>query len=169
MRFSIAVMSVLLMTAPAFAQQSQTTRIMKDAMIDAGMILFDAAERAIIEEFFGHTATNVYQPHYGEGHDDIGRGGKKDKSWKKNKGNGKGMPPGLAKRGGSLPPGLQRQLERNGRLPPGLAKRDLPNDLTHRLPPPRPGTERVIAGADVLLVHVATGVVLDILRDVVSC
>ena len=32
----------------------------------------------------------------------------------------KGLPPGLAKRGGNLPPGLQKQLDRNGKLPPGL-------------------------------------------------
>ena len=30
----------------------------------------------------------------------------------------KGLPPGLAKRGGNLPPGLQRKLERDGQLPP---------------------------------------------------
>jgi hypothetical protein len=32
------------------------------------------------------------------------------------------LPPGLAKRGGNLPPGLERQLQRNGTLPPGLQK-----------------------------------------------
>ena len=35
----------------------------------------------------------------------------------------KGLPHGLAKRGGKLPPGLQKQLDKNGRLPPGLQKR----------------------------------------------
>src|SRR5439155_4435576 len=34
-----------------------------------------------------------------------------------------GLPPGLAKRGGNLPPGLEKQLVRNGTLPPGLEKR----------------------------------------------
>ena len=34
-----------------------------------------------------------------------------------------GLPPGLAKRGGNLPPGLEKQLMRNGTLPPGLQKR----------------------------------------------
>src|SRR5688500_5754194 len=29
----------------------------------------------------------------------------------------KGLPPGLAKRGGKLPPGLQKHLEKNGQLP----------------------------------------------------
>src|SRR5262245_40568605 len=35
----------------------------------------------------------------------------------------KGLPPGLAKRGGDLPPGLEKQLQRNGTLPPGLQKK----------------------------------------------
>lgn len=34
-----------------------------------------------------------------------------------------GLPPGLAKRGGDLPPGLEKQLRRNGSLPPGLQKK----------------------------------------------
>ncbi len=34
-----------------------------------------------------------------------------------------GLPPGLAKRGGDLPPGLDKQLRRNGELPPGLQKK----------------------------------------------
>src|SRR5512139_807060 len=48
-----------------------------------------------------------------------------------------GLPPGLAKRNGNLPPGLEKQLRRNGRLPPGLQKkcRPFPVDLERRLPP----------------------------------
>ena len=48
----------------------------------------------------------------------------------------KGLPPGLAKRGGKLPPGLQKHLDKNGTLPPGLQKRlePLPKDLTHDYP-----------------------------------
>src|SRR5712692_6891020 len=33
-----------------------------------------------------------------------------------------GLPPGLAKRNGDLPPGLEKQLRRNGRLPAGLER-----------------------------------------------
>lgn len=46
------------------------------------------------------------------------------------------LPPGLAKRGGNLPPGLQKQLHRNGTLPPGLQKRlsPYPVGLARRLP-----------------------------------
>lgn len=77
----------------------------------------------------------------------------------------KGMPPGLAKRD-SLPPGLAKQLERNGRLPPGLEKRDLPEGLDRLLPPRGHGQERVAVDNDVLLIETATGLILDILRDV---
>ena len=95
---------------------------------------------------------------------------KKAKGQSKGKGRGKGnkgLPPGLAKRK-SLPPGLQKQLERNGKLPPGLQTRQLPDELWAKLPPAQPGTERVIADNDVVLLDKATGVVLDILRDVVT-
>ena len=47
--------------------------------------------------------------------DEYYRRGEKRKS--------KGLPPGLAKRGGNLPPGLQKHLQKNGQLPPGLQKR----------------------------------------------
>ncbi len=36
---------------------------------------------------------------------------------------GRGLPPGLAKRNGNLPPGLERHIERTGELPPGLQKK----------------------------------------------
>ena len=41
------------------------------------------------------------------------------------------LPPGLAKRNGNLPPGLQKHLERDGTSPPGLQKRltPFPEDL----------------------------------------
>lgn len=38
-------------------------------------------------------------------------------------GNSNDLPPGLAKRNGNLPPGLQKHLDRTGHLPPGLEKR----------------------------------------------
>jgi outer membrane lipoprotein SlyB len=46
-----------------------------------------------------------------------------------------GLPPGLAKKD-HLPPGLERQLQRNGTLPPGLQKRvqPLPGSCAARLP-----------------------------------
>ena len=54
-----------------------------------------------------------------------------------------GLPPGLAKRS-ELPPGLERQLQRNGVLPPGLrAKlRPFPAALERRLAPLPSGYRR---------------------------
>ena len=37
-----------------------------------------------------------------------------------------GLPPGLAKRGGNLPPGLQKHLWKTGHLPRGLEKKARP-------------------------------------------
>jgi Ni/Co efflux regulator RcnB len=163
MRHLITLVFALLLAMPA-AAQTRTGDTMQRVIGEVGQILFDAAERAIIERYYGRTATVILEE------DTSDRQGKRDykQGKKKDKDKGRRMPPGLAKKGGNLPPGLQRQLERNGRLPPGLAKRDLPTDLETQLPPAKPGCERVIAGADVVLIHAATGVVLDILRDVVT-
>lgn len=62
------------------------------------------------------------------------------------------LPPGLAKRD-RLPPGLERQVQRNGQLPPGLQKRvqPLPGVCTARLPRLPVDWVRVILGNRVLL------------------
>ena len=64
-----------------------------------------------------------------------------------------GLPPGLAKRGGNLPPGLERQLQRNGTLPPGLQRRvqPLPGQCDARLPRLPGGWVRVVLGARIML------------------
>lgn len=74
-----------------------------------------------------------------------------------------GLPPGLAKRE-SLPPGLERQLQRNGTLPPGLESKThrLPVDLEGRLPAPPPGTSRIFIGGRVILRDDASALILDI-------
>jgi hypothetical protein len=82
----------------------------------------------------------------------------------------KGLPPGLAKRGGKLPPGLQKKLDRDGKLPPGLQKRlePLPTDLGRRLPRLPEQWERVILDRDVILVDRRTNRILDIIEDVID-
>jgi hypothetical protein len=82
----------------------------------------------------------------------------------------KGLPPGLAKRGGKLPPGLQKHLDKNGTLPPGLQKRlePLPQDLNLRLPGLPDYWERVILGNDVILVDRRTNRILDIIENVIG-
>lgn len=82
----------------------------------------------------------------------------------------KGLPPGLAKRGGKLPPGLQKHLDKNGRLPPGLQKRlePLPQDLDWRLPRLPDYWERVILERDVILIDRRTNRILDIIENVIG-
>ncbi|MEJ2542331.1 MAG: anti-virulence regulator CigR family protein [Gemmatimonadota bacterium] len=66
----------------------------------------------------------------------------------------------------ALPPGIQKKLARGKPLPPGLARRVLPAALEDGLPL-RSGYQRVEVGLDVLLVEVATGIIHDVLRDVI--
>ena len=82
----------------------------------------------------------------------------------------KGLPPGLPKRGGKLPPGLQKHLERNGQLPPGLQKRlePLPSALDQRLPSIPEYWERVIVERDVILLDRRTNRILDIIESVIG-
>jgi hypothetical protein len=82
----------------------------------------------------------------------------------------KGLPPGLAKRGGKLPPGLQKHLEKNGQLPPGLQKRlePLPSSLNARLPSIPEYWERVIVERDVILLDRRSNRILDIIENVIG-
>ena len=63
-----------------------------------------------------------------------------------------GLPPGLAKKD-RLPPGLERQLQRNGTLPPGLQKRvqPLPGSCASRLPRLPRGWARVVLSGRIIL------------------
>jgi hypothetical protein len=81
---------------------------------------------------------------------------------------GRGLPPGLAKRNGNLPPGLEKQLARNGTLPPGLQKKcqPFPVELDRRLPPLPPDYSRVAIGAHILIVNRKTNVIADVAFNV---
>jgi len=74
------------------------------------------------------------------------------------------LPPGLAKRD-SLPPGLEKHLERNGTLPPGLQKRvrPLPEACEVQLPRVPRNRERVMLGGRILLLD-GGQTILDILE-----
>ena len=91
------------------------------------------------------------------------------RKWFSDPGNLEGLPPGLAKRE-ALPPGLQRQLEKNGTLPPGLQKKiqPLPAKLENRLPVVPEGTRRIVLGGNVILLDETTSTILDIIRDVLD-
>ena len=89
------------------------------------------------------------------------------REWFSTQSNYSNLPPGLAKRD-KLPPGLQRQLQRNGTLPPGLQKRvqPLPFALEQQLPTITVGMRRVVLSGNVILLEVATARIVDLMRDV---
>ncbi|MDF3934330.1 anti-virulence regulator CigR family protein [Pseudomonas citronellolis] len=68
--------------------------------------------------------------------------------------------------GASLPPGIQKNLARGKPLPPGIAKK-LDGRLVGRLPH-YDGYEWQQAGTDLLLVTIATGVIYEVLHDVLD-
>ncbi len=167
------------LAGPALAQDtgSSTGQTVRD-------IVFSEVEKRVIRDYFGKGATAAKEDDEEKEEDD--KDGDRDdddddkdrsKKWKdkdrkkdkkhKGKGKNKGMPPGLAKKN-ELPPGLKNRLEKHGSLPPGLAKRDLPDNLEDQLPEEEDGTERQVVGNDVVLIEKGTGMVLDILRDVIT-
>jgi len=77
-------------------------------------------------------------------------------------GNGKG-----GKGNKSLPPGIEKNLQRGKALPPGIAKQTLPGGLVSMLPAPPRGFERVEVDGKVLLVEIATQVIHDVLEDLI--
>jgi hypothetical protein len=149
---NIAVTAILTMTSfTAFAEQS-THKAQKTSEVERA---FSTAEKIIIAHYLGQSAIEEDD----EGHDKEHKGDKGKKH--------KGLPPGLAKKD-HLPPGLARQLERNGHLPPGLEKRNLPSDLVQKLPACWGKARCTMVGNDVLLVDPQTQLILDIIKDVVS-
>ncbi len=80
------------------------------------------------------------------------------------------LPPGLAKRGGKLPPGLERQLERNGTLPPGLQKRlePFPLELSRQLPPLSPDYTRGLIGGSAVIVNRRTRAIVDVIHNLLN-
>jgi hypothetical protein len=65
-----------------------------------------------------------------------------------------------------IPPGIRKNLARGKPMPPGIAKQVLPPGLLQSLPV-REGYEVVRVGWDVVLVEVATGIIHDVLMDVI--
>lgn len=79
------------------------------------------------------------------------------------------LPPGLQKhveRTGHLPPGLEKHLERNGTLPPGLQKRMAPANpcVLGRLGPLPPNSRLYMLGRDAYLINYHTHRILDVFR-----
>lgn len=149
--------AMMLLPAPQSAIAQSTDVINQDDRIGR---VFSDLEKRIIREVLAETG--IVDREEDDADEKSDRKGAGKGTAKGNKG---GLPPGLAKRD-RLPPGLQKQLDRNGRLPPGLARRALPADLESRLPE-RTDSERVIVDNDVVLIQKGTDLVLDVIRDVV--
>ncbi len=66
----------------------------------------------------------------------------------------------------ALPPGQRKNLGRGKPMPPGIAKRFVPDALRSSLSVP-PKYDVIVVGWDVLLVEVATGIIHDVLMDVI--
>ena len=66
----------------------------------------------------------------------------------------------------ALPPGIRKNLARGKPMPPGIAKRFPPDVLRSSLSVP-PHYHVIEVGWDVLLVEVATGIIHDVLMDVI--
>ncbi len=66
----------------------------------------------------------------------------------------------------ALPPGTRKTLARGKTLPPGIGKRFPPDALRSALSIP-PQYEVIEVGWDVFLVEVATGIIHDVLLDVI--
>lgn len=71
-----------------------------------------------------------------------------------------GLPPGLAKRE-SLPPGLQKHIQKKGKLPPGLQKKvqPLPAHCQVNLPKLPGGWERIVLGDRVIVLDPAKRII----------
>ena len=78
------------------------------------------------------------------------------------------LPPGLAKRE-TLRPGLEKQLRQKGALSPGLQKhiQPLPFELDRQLTRLPTGYRRVVIGGNVIVMNPVTGLIYDIVRNVI--
>jgi hypothetical protein len=68
----------------------------------------------------------------------------------------------------NLPPGLERQLVRNGHLPPGLEKKmhPVPVEVCRRLPPPPPDCVRGYYGGHVIFYNPRTSVIFNVFAGI---
>jgi Ni/Co efflux regulator RcnB len=75
-------------------------------------------------------------------------------------------PPGLAKKhNGCMPPGQARKWRLGRPLPRDVVIYALPQPVLVKLGPPPPGDRFVRVGADILLITIGTGIVIDAIQD----
>jgi Ni/Co efflux regulator RcnB len=80
-----------------------------------------------------------------------------------------GGPPGLAKKGG-LPPGQAKKLYGKGQYLPRtyIAPTYYVEPVRYRLPPPPYGSRWVIVDGNAYLVRTETGLIMDVVADLIS-
>jgi hypothetical protein len=165
MRTLIVVLLALMLGQHANAQSTPPAQG-QSVLDDIAKVVFEEAERRVIKEYYdrvpGAKATD-------EQDEDKSKSAKKNKGKDKDKsakgkGRGNGLPSGLAKRD-QLPPGLAK---RGNRLPPGLMKSDLPTDLEETLPKLPDNVERVVVDTDILLVQKGTDLILDVMEGILA-
>jgi hypothetical protein len=124
-----------------------------------GDIVIDTVARRILHDYYQRNANAWVVANPDEyGGNGNGNGNKKNKKQKH-----KDIPPGIAKKG-TLPPGIYKQLVRNGQIPPEVHYQPLPPDLIVQLPPLAPDYRYVIADDRVMLIQAATNVIMDVLQ-----
>jgi Ni/Co efflux regulator RcnB len=75
-------------------------------------------------------------------------------------------PPGLAKKNnGCMPPGQAKKWRRGESLPPAVVYYPVPSEVQIRLGVPPAGYKFVRVAADILLIAVGTGMVIDAIED----
>ncbi len=124
-------------------------------------VVFSDRDRRVIHDYY-HGERRQYEER--DRDRDRDREGDDDREHGKKNGHKKGLPPGLAKRE-QLPPGLQRQVQRNGVLPPGLEGRRLPADLERQLAPLPRDYVRLQVGTDMVIMNSRTRVTVDVIKD----
>jgi len=124
-------------------------------------IVIDEAARHILRNYYERNATAWVVAHPDD--EDDGDGNGNNKKNKKNKNKHKDIPPGIAKKG-SLPPGIYKQLVRNGQIPADVHYQPLPPDLIVQLRPLPPAYQYVIVDDRVLLIQAATRAIMDVLQ-----
>lgn len=163
----LAFLAVLFVPFMAVAAEKNTVNAATQRVIEH---VFSETEKAVIKEYFGQkTASHGEQcPRHGKKgkHHRDGDDDERDHHGKGKHGKGEQCARGRGKHHDGLPPGLEKQLKRNGRLPPGLEGRDLPPGLAKKLSVAPKGTKRVMIGNDVVLLDPKTQVVLDVITDV---
>ena len=168
MKIFLSVLLALMLGQPANAQSTPPPQG-QSVLGDIAKIVFEEAERRVIKEYYDRVPGAKEASETDDDDKDKSTSAKKSKDKKKDKGakgkgRGNGLPPGLAKRD-QLPPGLAK---RGNQLPPGLMKGDLPPELEKSLPKLPDNVERVVVDTDVILVQKGTDLILDVIKGVLA-